>query len=116
MEPNDQPAMPICSSRKPLRRLRSIECALASGMNNRPAPSKPTAMPPIVGPCRRSPPGSKASTPTIQNGGGLWWNTERKYKNASTNELFLTLAARLHQRVPGHGDYLTWALREWEWF
>jgi predicted alpha-1,6-mannanase (GH76 family) len=48
--------------------------------------------------------------------GGLWWNAERKYKNAITNELFLTLAARLHQRVPGHGDYLTWALREWEWF
>ncbi len=49
--------------------------------------------------------------------GGLWWNTDRKYKNAITNELFLTLAARLHQRAPGgHGSYLTWALRAWEWF
>jgi predicted alpha-1,6-mannanase (GH76 family) len=48
--------------------------------------------------------------------GGLWWSEDRKYKNAITNELFLTLAARLHQRVPGVGDhYRSWALREWEW-
>lgn len=49
-------------------------------------------------------------------GGGVWWNTERKYKNAITNELFLTLAARLHQRCSGDHDYLDWALREWNWF
>ncbi|HBW21654.1 MAG: glycoside hydrolase family 76 protein [Streptosporangiaceae bacterium] len=50
-------------------------------------------------------------------GGGVWWNQDRKYKNAITNEQFLTLAARLHQRVPGQdGYYLKWALREWEWF
>jgi predicted alpha-1,6-mannanase (GH76 family) len=48
-------------------------------------------------------------------GGGLWWNTDRRYKNAITNELFLTLAAQLHQRAPGDGRYLGWALREWEW-
>jgi predicted alpha-1,6-mannanase (GH76 family) len=49
--------------------------------------------------------------------GGLWWNKARKYKNAITNELFLTLAARLHQRAPGdRGIYRAWALREWEWF
>jgi len=50
-------------------------------------------------------------------GGGVWWNKDRNYKNAITNELFLTLAARLHQRAPGdHENYLDWALREWEWF
>ncbi len=50
-------------------------------------------------------------------GGGLWWNTQRGYKNAITNELFLTLAARLHQRCEGgHDEYLGWALREWDWF
>jgi len=49
-------------------------------------------------------------------GGGVWWNTERRYKNAITNELFLSLAARLHQRCPGTGDYLDWARREWDWF
>jgi predicted alpha-1,6-mannanase (GH76 family) len=48
-------------------------------------------------------------------GGGLWWNEERRYKNAVTNELFLALAARLAQRVPGSRDYRDWALREWEW-
>ena len=48
--------------------------------------------------------------------GGLWWSEARDYKNAITNELFLTLAARLHQRTPGgQGSYLAWALREWEW-
>ena len=50
-------------------------------------------------------------------GGGLWWNEEKKYKNAITSELFITLAARLHQRTPAdQGSYLTWALRAWEWF
>jgi predicted alpha-1,6-mannanase (GH76 family) len=49
-------------------------------------------------------------------GGGLWWNTERSYKNAITNELFLTLAARLHQRCPDSREYLCWAQREWDWF
>jgi len=50
-------------------------------------------------------------------GGGLWWNEDRNYKNAITNELFLTTAIKLHQRSPGHGDkYLDWALREWDWF
>jgi len=49
-------------------------------------------------------------------GGGVWWNTKRSYKNAITNELFLTLAARLHQRCPGTGEYLDWAQREWDWF
>ncbi len=51
-------------------------------------------------------------------GGGLWWNSSRRYKNAITNELFLTLAARLAQRVPGdrdYRDYRDWALRAWDW-
>ncbi|HVT70849.1 MAG TPA: glycoside hydrolase family 76 protein [Trebonia sp.] len=48
-------------------------------------------------------------------GGGLWWNEDRRYKNAITNELFLTLAALLHQRAPDGQHYLDWALREWEW-
>jgi len=48
-------------------------------------------------------------------GGGLWWNSDRQYKNAVTNELFLLLAALLRQRVPGRQEYLDWALRAWQW-
>jgi predicted alpha-1,6-mannanase (GH76 family) len=48
-------------------------------------------------------------------GGGLWWTRRQTYKNAIPNELFLLIAARLHQRDTG-GGYLDWALREWEWF
>src|SRR5581483_9133810 len=51
-------------------------------------------------------------------GGGIWWNKERRYKNAIANELFLLAAARLHQRTPddrGPGSYLDWARREWRW-
>jgi predicted alpha-1,6-mannanase (GH76 family) len=48
-------------------------------------------------------------------GGGTWWNEDRRYKNAVTNELFLLLAALLYQRVPARGEYLDWALREWRW-
>ena len=50
-------------------------------------------------------------------GGGLWWNQDRKYKNAIANELFLAVAARLHRLSPGAGSYyLDWAMREWDWF
>ena len=50
-------------------------------------------------------------------GGGLWWNRDRTYKNAITNELFLTVATRLHLQSPGRDRaYRDWALREWEWF
>jgi predicted alpha-1,6-mannanase (GH76 family) len=48
-------------------------------------------------------------------GGGLWWNQDRRYKNAITNELLLTLAGLLHQRTPGDQEYRAWALREWQW-
>jgi predicted alpha-1,6-mannanase (GH76 family) len=48
--------------------------------------------------------------------GGLWWNQDRKYKNAITNELFLAVATRLHQLSPAaERTYLDWALREWDW-
>jgi predicted alpha-1,6-mannanase (GH76 family) len=52
-------------------------------------------------------------------GGGLWWNSDRGYKNAITNELFLLAAARRHRRTgtpTGEGSYHDWALREWNWF
>ncbi len=48
--------------------------------------------------------------------GGVWWNRNRDYKNAITNELFMLVAAQLHSRTPGDTDYLNWAKREWDWF
>jgi predicted alpha-1,6-mannanase (GH76 family) len=52
-------------------------------------------------------------------GGGVWWNKDRAYKNAVTNELFLLSAARLHRRAAngtGAGSYYDWAFKEWNWF
>jgi predicted alpha-1,6-mannanase (GH76 family) len=52
-------------------------------------------------------------------GGGIWWTKDRTYKNAIANELFMTLALRLHQRTPGDigaGSYRDWADKEWLWF
>ncbi|MFB9902795.1 glycoside hydrolase family 76 protein [Allokutzneria oryzae] len=48
-------------------------------------------------------------------GGGVWWNRERRYKNAITNELFITIAAKL-ARVTSEAHYRDWALRGWNWF
>lgn len=58
-------------------------------------------------------------------GGGVWWTSQRRYKNAITNELFLALSARLYGLgslpAPGrlsrrNSTYLAWARREWAWF
>ncbi|WP_086819548.1 glycoside hydrolase family 76 protein, partial [Allokutzneria sp. NRRL B-24872] len=48
-------------------------------------------------------------------GGGVWWNRDRRYKNAITNELFTTIAAKL-ARVTGEPSYRDWAVRGWNWF
>jgi predicted alpha-1,6-mannanase (GH76 family) len=50
--------------------------------------------------------------------GGIWWDKARTYISAISNELFLSVAAHLANRV-GDGDkqeYLDWATAEWEWF
>jgi predicted alpha-1,6-mannanase (GH76 family) len=51
-------------------------------------------------------------------GGGIWWNKDRKYKNAIANELFLSVAANLAARTTGaqQASNLDWAKREWTWF
>jgi len=50
-------------------------------------------------------------------GGGLWWSKERKYKNAIANELYLSVAASLANRVATRKElYTAIAMREWDWF
>ena len=52
-------------------------------------------------------------------GGGIWWNSDRKYKNAIANELFLSVATGLAAHATNGTDrstYLGWAQREWTWF
>lgn len=51
-------------------------------------------------------------------GGGIWWNKDRKYKNAIANELFLSAAANLAARSTGSKktEDLAWAQKEWAWF
>jgi len=47
--------------------------------------------------------------------GGLWWDHERTYKNAITNELLLYASTRLYLAT-GQQTYRDWALRSWSWF
>lgn len=51
-------------------------------------------------------------------GGGIWWSKNRDYKNAIPNELYLSVAASLANRVaqPQRRDYLALARRSWAWF
>jgi predicted alpha-1,6-mannanase (GH76 family) len=49
-------------------------------------------------------------------GGGVWWRDDKTYKNAITNELFVKLAASLHNRMPGDTSWRDRGLDVWRWF
>ncbi|KAJ5204302.1 uncharacterized protein N7498_005181 [Penicillium cinerascens] len=51
------------------------------------------------------------------SGGGIPWNPSNTYVNAITNELFLSTAAHLANRVYSRKQYyVDWAQKEWNWF
>lgn len=47
--------------------------------------------------------------------GGLWWNIEKTYKNAITNELFIVFSTMLYFET-NEQKYNNWAIKTWEWF
>jgi predicted alpha-1,6-mannanase (GH76 family) len=55
-----------------------------------------------------------ATTPCA--GGSIWWDKKHTYVNAIANELYLSVAAHLANRVPGNKTYLTTAQNQWTWF
>ena len=50
--------------------------------------------------------------------GGIWWDRKQTYVNAIANELFLSVAASLANRVKGstNPNYLSIARQQWSWF
>lgn len=48
--------------------------------------------------------------------GGIYWSKERKYVNAIANELYLSVAASLANRIPSNTTYLEIAKSQWTWF
>ncbi len=49
-------------------------------------------------------------------GGGVWWNTSKRYKDAITNAIYIELNAELHVRTPGDTTDLRRAEDDWTWF
>ncbi|KAI9666625.1 MAG: hypothetical protein M1821_004561 [Bathelium mastoideum] len=50
-------------------------------------------------------------------GAGLWWDKKKSYISSISNELFLSVAAHLANRVSSkRSHYIDWAQKEWQWF
>lgn len=48
--------------------------------------------------------------------GGIWWSWKQDYANAIANELFLSTAAHLANRLDDKEYYVKWAKAELDWF
>lgn len=54
---------------------------------------------------------------TTPCGGGIWWNKKQTYVNAIANELYLSVAAHLANRIPDQQQfYADIATSQWSWF
>lgn len=50
-------------------------------------------------------------------GGGIWWDKANTYVNAIANELYLSVAAHLANRMPSQKQFYTnIATKQWQWF
>ena len=56
--------------------------------------------------------------PTNCSNGGIYWCSDSTYVNAIANELFLSVAAHLANRVSGtdQSQYIALAQKQWSWF
>ena len=57
-----------------------------------------------------------ATSPCSKGTSGIWWNKNDTYVNAITNELYLSAAASLANRMSNKKYYLDIALDQWAWF
>jgi predicted alpha-1,6-mannanase (GH76 family) len=58
-----------------------------------------------------------SSTPCSSGGGGIWWDKANTYVNAIANELYLSVASHLANRVTSQKTfYLGIAEDQWTWF
>jgi predicted alpha-1,6-mannanase (GH76 family) len=48
--------------------------------------------------------------------GGIWWDKKKQHNTAIANELFMSVAAHLANRMPNKDYYVQWANRQWNWF
>jgi Glycosyl hydrolase family 76 len=48
--------------------------------------------------------------------GGIWWDKVHQHNVAIANELFLSVAAHLANRVTNKAYYVSWAEKQWAWF
>lgn len=55
--------------------------------------------------------------PSNCSNGGIYWCSTSTYVNAIANELFLSVAAHLANRITSNSTYyINWAQEEWSWF
>ena len=57
-----------------------------------------------------------STTPCSNGTSGIWWDKANTYVNAIANELYLSVAAHLANRMSNKQYYLDIAINQWAWF